>query len=150
MKTEAFPPTASLSGDRANDDRAACRFLVELDRRGKHVDGEHRADPRGSRSDGRQREAAEQQRRDGIGRAWDSDDYGAAERSMPVIATLAYPTTRSLDVGDHPGRGGIAPPVLAGVAAQPLVERGLAAIKSLAVMSPRVEQRRAAQLSQAS
>ena len=39
---------------------------------------------------------------------------------------------------DHPCRGGISPPVLTGIAAQPLVEHLLAAVEPFAVVSPRV------------
>lgn len=40
-----------------------------------------------------------------------------------------------IGVGDDPGRGGIAAAVLAGVAAQPLIEHGLAALELLAVVA---------------
>ena len=45
MKAEAFPPTARLLGERGHDDCAACRFLVEFDRRRKYVDRERGPDP---------------------------------------------------------------------------------------------------------
>ena len=53
-------------------------------------------------------------------------------------------------VGDHPGRRGVPTAVLAGVAAEPFVEDGLAAVELFAVVSTRVERRRTLQLSQAS
>jgi hypothetical protein len=131
-----------------HDDRAACRFLVELDRGGKHVDGERRCDPEVCVATV-DSEPAEQQRGDGIGRAsgerlWRCRAVDAADRDGRI------PDDNGLGVCDHPGRGGIAPPVLTGVAARPLVEPWLAAVGPFAVMSPRVEQRRPPQLSQAS
>ncbi len=148
MKAEAFPPTASLSGERGHDDRAACRFFVELDRRDKHVDGERGSDPevRISTVDG---EPAEQQRGDGIGRALGERLWrGRAVDTRHRDARISHDNV--IGVCDHPGCGGVAPPVLTGVAAQPLVEHLLPAVEPFAVMSPRVEQRRPAQLSQAS
>ena len=148
MKAEAFPPSASLSSKGGHDDCPACCLFVELDRREKHVDGERRPDPdfRPATVDG---ESAEQQRGDGIGcafseRVWRYGAVDAGHRDARI------PDDNVVGVGDHPGRGGIAPPVLACVAAQPLVEHLFAAVEPFAVMSPRVEQRRPAQLSQAS
>src|SRR2546421_9976290 len=88
MKAKAFPPTASLSGERGHDDRAACRFFVELDCRGKHVDGERRPDPevRVATVDS---EPAEQQRGDGIGPPAGRSASGLATttRLVALVAT---------------------------------------------------------------
>ena len=83
-----------LVGERGHDDGSACRLLVELDGGGEHVCGERGPDPE-ARVAVVDCEPAEQQRRDGIGRAF-GEHLWAAERSMPVIATLAYATTTSL------------------------------------------------------
>jgi len=49
-----------------------------------------------------------------------------------------------VSVGDHPRGGRVAPSVLAGVAAQPLIEHRLAAVEPLAIVSARVQRRRSA------
>jgi hypothetical protein len=54
-----------------------------------------------------------------------------------------------LDVGNDPRRRSVTTSVLADAATQPLVEGRFSAVESLAVVSARVEQRRAAKLNQA-
>ncbi len=53
-------------------------------------------------------------------------------------------------IGDDPGGCGVAAAVLAGVAAQQLIEHGLAAVELLAVVPANIEQCGATELGQAS
>jgi len=45
MKSESFPPGTSALGEGADDDRSACRLLVELDCGGENVRSERGPDP---------------------------------------------------------------------------------------------------------
>jgi hypothetical protein len=87
VKAEAFPPGSRALGECCHDDCSACRLLVELDGCGEHATGEGGPDPKAPVSV-IDREPAEQQRRDGIGRTV-ATISGAADRSIPVSATLA-------------------------------------------------------------
>ena len=93
MEAESFPPGPSGRVQGGDDDGAACRLLVELDGCREHVAGERGPDPetrvwRSTAS--RPRSSA------GTGSGAPlASVSGAAERSMPVIATLAYATTTS-------------------------------------------------------
>ena len=73
-------------------------------------------------------EPAEQQRRDGIGRAF-CDDLGRGRSVDAGHRDARVRDDNVVGVGDDPGRGGVASAVLAGVAAQPFVEHRLAAVE---------------------
>ena len=148
VKAESFPPGASGVGERGDDDGSACGPLVEVDRRGENVGNECGPDPE-ARISVIDRQPTEQQRRDRVRRTL-GERYGGSGPIDPGHGDAGVCHHDVVGVGDDPGGGGIAAPILAGVAAQPVVKYLLPAVEVFAVVSARVERCRAAELSQAS
>jgi len=148
MKAESLPPRPRSRVQGGDDDGAACRLLVELDCCGEDVrcQGGPDADVGVAAVDS---QPAEQESRNRIRGAL-GDDF---RRSGAIDAShrdARVGHDKVVGVGDDPGSGGVRMAVLAGVAAQPLVEDRFSAVELAAVMSARVQRRRAVQLSQAS
>lgn len=148
MKAESLPPAPSDFAHGGHDDGSACGFLVELCGCREDVESERGPDPNAGVAliDG---QPAEEKRGNRVRRGL-CQDFG---RGRPVDS--GHGDARVCHhyfggVGDDPRRGRVASPVLASVAAQPFVKRGLAAVELVAVVSARIEQRRTANLSQAS
>ena len=148
VESQSFPPGASRGVQGRDDDCSAGGFLVELCGRGEHVPCERGADPEAGVAvvDG---EPGEEQRWDGIGGSFGKClGRGRAVDSGHRDAGVCHNNVGC--VGDDPGGCGVAAAVLAGVAAQPLIEHGRAAVELLAVVPANVEQCGATELSQAS
>lgn len=148
MKAKSLPPRPSSPAEGSHDDRTARRLLVQLDGRREDVERQRCPDTESGVAVV-DRESAEQESRNGIGRALGYDSR--CGRSVdPGHGNARVGHDHVVSVGDHPRGGRIASPVLAGVAAQPLIEHRLATVEPVAIVSARVKPRRPAQLSQAS
>lgn len=133
MKAQSLPPAAGSFVQGGHDDRPACGLRVEFGGRRQHVGDERGSDPevRVSAING---EPPEQQRGDGIrgmlGKyLWSRRAIDACHRHARVCHDDI------LRVGNHPCRGCVATTILAGVAAQPVIEYRLAALEAFTAVS---------------
>ncbi len=148
MEPKPLPPRLRILVQGGDDNDAAGRLLVELDGCGEDMrrEGGPNAEVGVAAVDS---QPAEQESRNGV---WGplGDHFRG---SRPIDAGHRHACVchdEVVGVGDDPRCGGVTASVLPGVAAQPLVEDRFSAVEPLAVVSARVQQRRPAELNQAS
>lgn len=143
-KAKPLPPAPCVCVDRRRDDGTAGHLFTELEREGENVCEKRRSDA-STGAAAINRKVPDQQCRDRVWRM----PHEPSRRGRSIYPCHCDARVRDNLVRlirDHPGGRGVPPPVLAGVATQPAIQRGVATSKRGSAVKPRIERRRPPQL----